>query len=217
MRECMTATASPKRPRKRATVWGVREISGTSTMARRPSASVRSMACRYTSVLPEPVTPSTSTTRPSPAARAASMAATAAFWPSVSCGAAEGAGAAAPPVGAPAREAPSSMPRMRRRRSTVTAPLAASAFNVEPTAPNSRDSSATRTSPAPTAASISCCFTAFLRGTNASKAGPRVTQRSSTSPMAGSSTRQRPSRPRTMRGTARGGVNKRAHSESGAA
>ena len=109
------------------------------------------------------------------------------------------------------------MPRMRRRRSTTTAPLAASAFNVEPTAPNSRDSSATRTSPAPTAASTSCCFTAFLRGTNASKAGPRVTQRSSTSPMAGSSMRQRPSRPRTMRGTARGGVNRRTHSASGAA
>ena len=34
MRECMTATVSPKRPRKRPTVCGVSEISGTSTHAR---------------------------------------------------------------------------------------------------------------------------------------------------------------------------------------
>ena len=43
--EWSTATASPKRAAKRLTVWGVRAISGTSTMAPRPSASVWAMAC----------------------------------------------------------------------------------------------------------------------------------------------------------------------------
>ena len=90
MRECMTATRSPKRPRKRATVCGVSDISGTSTHAVRPAASVSSMACRYTSVLPEPVTPSTSTTSPSPRERAASMAASASACPRVSGGFDEG-------------------------------------------------------------------------------------------------------------------------------
>ena len=45
-RLCSTATSSPKRLRKRPTVWAVREISGTSTRAPRPSASARSMAAR---------------------------------------------------------------------------------------------------------------------------------------------------------------------------
>ena len=63
-REWNTATVSPKRERKRPTVWAVSEISGTSTQAERPAANTRSMAERYTSVLPEPVTPSTSTTSP---------------------------------------------------------------------------------------------------------------------------------------------------------
>ena len=48
---------SPKRARKRRTSWGVREISGTSTRAAPPSFRVLAMACRYTSVLPLPVTP----------------------------------------------------------------------------------------------------------------------------------------------------------------
>ena len=108
------------------------------------------------------------------------------------------------------------MPRMRRRRSTATAPFASRALNVEATDPNSQVSSATRTSPAATAASTCCCLTAFFRGWNCPKAGPWVTQRSSTSPILGSSNRQRPSRERTMRGTAPGGVNRRTQLDRGA-
>ena len=40
------ATSSPKRERKRPTVWAVSEISGTSTMAPFPSLSDSSMALR---------------------------------------------------------------------------------------------------------------------------------------------------------------------------
>ena len=69
---CSTATSSPKAPRNRLTVWGVRPISGTSTMAPRPAASTRRTASRYTRVFPLPVTPNKSA--PSPAPRPAMVA-----------------------------------------------------------------------------------------------------------------------------------------------
>ena len=53
---CSTATL-PNRRRNRRIVCGVRLISGTRTIASRPRATTRSMAARYTSVLPLPVTP----------------------------------------------------------------------------------------------------------------------------------------------------------------
>jgi len=57
--------------RKRWMVWGVRAISGTRTMACRPQATTSSMARRYTSVFPDPVTPfRTMTPNVSAAARA---------------------------------------------------------------------------------------------------------------------------------------------------
>ena len=71
--ECRTATTSPNRAWNRPTVCGVSAISGTSTIAPRPAASVSCTACRYTSVLPEPVTP-WSRNRPSAAVRAAASA-----------------------------------------------------------------------------------------------------------------------------------------------
>ena len=67
--EWSTATTSPNRAWNRPTVCGVSAISGTSTIAPRPAASVASTARRYTSVLPEPVTP-WSRNRPSRRARA---------------------------------------------------------------------------------------------------------------------------------------------------
>ena len=42
----MTATVSPKRSRKRATICGVSAISGTSTSTELPAASTRSAARR---------------------------------------------------------------------------------------------------------------------------------------------------------------------------
>ena len=80
----MTATMSPKRARKRATVWGVRDISGTSTMAPWPRERVRSVAWRYTSVLPDPVTPSMSTAVFAGSSMAASTHKSARRWLSVS-------------------------------------------------------------------------------------------------------------------------------------
>ena len=55
--EWSTATTSPNRAWNRPTVCGVSAISGTSTIAPRPAASVSCTARRYTSVLPDPVTP----------------------------------------------------------------------------------------------------------------------------------------------------------------
>ena len=55
--ECSTASGAAKRSRKRPSSCGVRPISGTSTSARRPCASTRSIRRRYTSVLPLPVIP----------------------------------------------------------------------------------------------------------------------------------------------------------------
>ena len=43
---CSTATWSPKAPRSRLTAWGVSPISGTSTIAPLPRASIRFTASR---------------------------------------------------------------------------------------------------------------------------------------------------------------------------
>ena len=64
---CSTATSSPKRARKRAASCGVRAISGTSTSAPRPCCRASAIRRRYTSVLPDPVTPcSTKAAKPLP-------------------------------------------------------------------------------------------------------------------------------------------------------
>ena len=55
-RSALTATLGNRR-RNRRIVCGVRLISGTSTIASRPCATTASIALRYTSVLPLPVTP----------------------------------------------------------------------------------------------------------------------------------------------------------------
>ena len=44
--ECMIATKSPKREMKRLVIWGVREISGTKTIAVFPMAKVLSIRCK---------------------------------------------------------------------------------------------------------------------------------------------------------------------------
>ncbi|CSB93785.1 Uncharacterised protein [Vibrio cholerae] len=56
--ECMTSTGTLKRWRNRLMVCGVKPISGTNTKACSPRANTGVMRLRYTSVLPEPVTPS---------------------------------------------------------------------------------------------------------------------------------------------------------------
>ena len=76
---CINATFSPNRARKLRSVCGVSEISGTSMIAFLPSASVRSIASIYTSVLPLPVTPNSRETVLS----VAKMDSTALFWSSV--------------------------------------------------------------------------------------------------------------------------------------
>ena len=84
MRECITATVSPNRLSNRDTVCGVSAISGTSTIAPRPNSSAWRIARRYTSVLPDPVTPSTTHTSPAQRSMHASTHASAAVCPSVS-------------------------------------------------------------------------------------------------------------------------------------
>ena len=61
--ECQTVGRTPKRDSKWANHCALRAISGNSTSAWRPTRSVSAMASKYTSVLPEPVTPSSSCTR----------------------------------------------------------------------------------------------------------------------------------------------------------
>ena len=56
--ECNTPTLIPKRRSKRPTVCGVRPISGTRISTCLPCLSTGSITCKYTSVLPLPVTPS---------------------------------------------------------------------------------------------------------------------------------------------------------------
>ncbi|CAB5715808.1 Uncharacterised protein [Pseudomonas putida] len=55
--ECSRAMRALKRCSKRARVCGPRLISGISTRACLPASSVSRISCRYTSVLPLPVTP----------------------------------------------------------------------------------------------------------------------------------------------------------------
>ena len=119
---------SPKRAAKRATVCGVSAISGTSTITPSPRSSAAAAARRYTSVLPDPVTPWSS--RASPAA--ASIAASAAV-----CAA----------VGSTARSAAGFVRGTRRatRGAIVTSPRASSrrsAARSSPVGPGSRSSSA---------------------------------------------------------------------------
>ena len=61
--EWTTAIRPGKRTAKRRIICGVSAISGTSTIAPRPAASAASIAARYTSVLPLPVTPWSRTRR----------------------------------------------------------------------------------------------------------------------------------------------------------
>ncbi len=56
--ECITAIDLPNLELKRETVCGVKEISGTKTIADFPSSTTFFIALKYTSVLPLPVTPS---------------------------------------------------------------------------------------------------------------------------------------------------------------
>ncbi len=62
--ECQIAMSSPSRARRRPSSWGVSAISGTNTRLPRPRARAASIARRYTSVLPDPVTPWTSSAPP---------------------------------------------------------------------------------------------------------------------------------------------------------
>ncbi len=55
---CNTATCSPKRALTCRTICGVNEISGTSIRAFLPCFKALLIACKYTSVLPLPVIPS---------------------------------------------------------------------------------------------------------------------------------------------------------------
>jgi hypothetical protein len=55
--ECSTAIGVAKRERKRFNSCGVKPISGTSTSACSLRRSTSSIKCKYTSVLPLPVTP----------------------------------------------------------------------------------------------------------------------------------------------------------------
>ncbi len=189
-------------------------------------------------VLPEPVTPSTTTTSPQACSRARSMAARALSCPGVSAGFGEGvkpSNAMVDVIEAEAEGAPSevsasvpltaipgklpsapSAPRMRRRRTMRTTPFDSRARRVDEIAPISADRSDTRSSPVRTAATIASWRTAFLRGSNAESSGPATTHRSSTSPTFCSSKRHRPSRPCTIRGMPPGGVNRRTQEESGA-
>ena len=117
---------SPKRAWNRATVCGVSAISGTSTITPRPRSSVSAAARRYTSVLPEPVTPCS---RWAPPARTDSSAAACAC---VSSTTRSGAGLV--------RGA-----RRRARGAIVTSPRASSrrsAARSTPAGPGSRSSSA---------------------------------------------------------------------------
>ncbi len=181
----MTATRSPNRPRNLATVCGVSEISGTSTQAVLPCARTASMACRYTSVLPLPVTPSTNTTDPSARSQALEMAERASCWPSVSR--MRGMPSVA---GLGGRSVAGGMPRIRRRRSMAMTPFSASDLRALATLPYSSVSSAALSSPPCRADRICACLTAFFLGSKSAAAGPSLTQRSSTSPTVGCSSRQ---------------------------
>ena len=98
----------------------------------------------------------------------------------------------------------------------TTAPFASKALSVEDTDPSCAVNSLTRSCPPRNASMTATCLTAFARGVNSENAGPATTQRSSTWPTEGCSSRQRPSRPCTMRGTPPGGVNRRTQADSGA-
>ena len=208
-RECRTATSSPKRERKRPTVWAVSEISGTRTRAPLPWARTRSMASRYTSVLPEPVTPSTRTTSPRPARTASSMAASAASWPAV-----RRSGRTAFAL----ERVVVSPPRTRRRCETATTPRLTNAFTTPVTPDIMAESSAMRTGPAERASMRARWRLAVLAGSKSAAAGVSSTQRSSTAVACSHTSCQGASSDsRRTRMDCPGATNRRRHSERGAA
>ena len=207
-REWNTATASPKRERKRPTVWAVSEISGTSTQAERPWARTRSMAVRYTSVLPEPVTPSTSTTSPDALSVARAIASRAFCCPAVSS------------LGADAFAEESvvepSHPRQLRRSSTATTPRFSSERIVADRSPFMRLSSRVVTGPQESASMSWRWRTARSAGSNDRPSSVRLTHRAVTGVTAGGSYAYEPSSRRTTLPAPPGGNSRRRHSESGA-
>ena len=74
---CCTATRSPNASRNAPATAGVRAISGTSTSTDLPLRNTRSASRRYTSVLPEPVTPCSRNTENPPVDAAAPSASSA--------------------------------------------------------------------------------------------------------------------------------------------
>ena len=139
-----------------------------------PAARTRSMASRYTSVLPEPVTPSTTTTSPRPASHARAMAASASVCPCV-----RRSGRAATAL----LSVVFSPPRTRRRSVTATTPLRASAATAEALPGSVAASSAMRIGPDSSAWSTARWRTAFARGLKEPPFSARLTQRSSTGPL----------------------------------
>ena len=69
--ECHSTGAQPKRASKRLMNWLVRAISGSMIRTWRPASRARATASKYTSVFPEPVTPSSSVTEKLAASTAA--------------------------------------------------------------------------------------------------------------------------------------------------
>ena len=78
--ECHSAGLVPKRAANRSRNWAVSAISGTRISACLPSLSAAATASKYTSVLPEPVTPSRSVTENAPLVTVSASFAEASFW-----------------------------------------------------------------------------------------------------------------------------------------
>ena len=163
---------------------------------------------RYTSVLPEPVTPSTKTTSAGRASVARAIASRAFCCPAVSS------------LGADAFAEESvvepSHPRQLRRSSTVTTPRFSSERIVADRSPFMRLSSRVVTGPQESASMSWRWRTARSAGSNDRPSSVRLTQRTVTEVTVGGSYAYEPSSRRTTLPAPPGGSNRRRHSESGA-
>ena len=201
--ECHTATRSPRRARRRPRNCGVSAISGTSTRLDFPRARAASMARRYTSVLPDPVTPCSSRASTPSESMAAVMRATAAACPSVSVGGVSASGAG-----------PNQLSPLASARSAVNViwPSSAMRLSVGMVVPATRTRSAAGSSPPRATNSAS---TAARRPVGASAPDTaRATMRSRPCPVGAPSVHM-PSGPRRSAPSAPGGSTSLRHVPSG--
>ena len=135
--ECHATGAQPKRLAKRASHGAVSAISGTSTSAWPPWRNAAAIASKYTSVLPDPVTPSSRNGAKPPAVTASAISPAAAACSVSSTGGAKSGSGTASSRSAPTRTGSSAPALIKPRRTASETPASRARSRTSPCSPAS--------------------------------------------------------------------------------